>query len=99
MPCVVHPGSASTVVLFNRSYCARCQRDIQAAVAQLDPHVTPRDCFVWYKGRQDVGHRSQGLGAHTMWPINSAFRLAHLVPFALQATSTAFQWSLSGDGG
>jgi len=53
MPCVVHPGTASTVVLFNRSYCARCQRDIQVAVAQLDNHVTPRDCFVWYKGRQD----------------------------------------------
>ena len=53
MPCAIHPGVASTVVLFNRSYCARCQRDIQAAVAQLDNHVTPRDCFVWYKGSHD----------------------------------------------
>jgi hypothetical protein len=50
MPCVIHPGTSAAVTLYGRSYCARCQRDIQTAVGQLDNHVTPRDCFVWYTG-------------------------------------------------
>src|SRR5664279_4176981 len=53
MPCIIHPGTATAVVLFNRPYCARCQRDIQASVTLLDNHVTPRDCFVWYAGSRE----------------------------------------------
>lgn len=52
MSCTIHPGTATAVVLYGRSYCARCQHNIQAAAAQLDNHVTPRDCFVWYTGVQ-----------------------------------------------
>ena len=62
MPCVIHRGTASTVVLFNRPYCARCQRDIQAAVDQLDNHVTPRGCFVWYEGSQNGWSPITGTG-------------------------------------
>jgi hypothetical protein len=53
MACDIHPSAPRAVVLFGHSYCARCQTDIQAAVARLDNHVTPRDCFVWYTGRQN----------------------------------------------
>jgi hypothetical protein len=50
MPCAIHPSAATAVTLFGRQYCARCHQGIQAAVARLDNHVTPRDCFVWYTG-------------------------------------------------
>jgi len=53
MPCVIHPSVTQVAFVFNRPYCARCRANIQAAVALLDAHVTPRDCFVWYAGGQD----------------------------------------------
>jgi hypothetical protein len=49
MACVIHPGSQQVTVIGGRGYCAACQRGIRAAVARLDAHVTPPDCFVWYK--------------------------------------------------
>lgn len=52
MPCDIHPTVNRVTFLFGRPYCARCRADIQAAVAQLDAHVTPPGCFVWYTGGQ-----------------------------------------------
>lgn len=48
MPCVIHPAAVQAIVIGGRPYCARCQTGIRAAVATLDAHVTPPDCFVWY---------------------------------------------------
>lgn len=49
MACSIHSGVATAVILDGRAYCARCQRDMTAAAARLDAHVTPRVCFVWYE--------------------------------------------------
>src|SRR4051812_1617378 len=53
MACVIHPGSAHVTLVGGRGYCAACQTGIRAAAARLDPHVTPPDCFVWYRNTAD----------------------------------------------
>jgi hypothetical protein len=35
---------------------------MQAAVASLDGHVTPRDCFIWYSGNRNGWARIIGTG-------------------------------------
>ncbi len=62
MPCVHHPSAAQAVVIGGRSYCARCQAGMRAAAARLDAHVTPRDCFVWYKNAQEGWQPIEGTG-------------------------------------
>ena len=53
MSCVIHPAAVQAVVIGGRSYCARCQTGMTAAVARLDAHVTPPDCFIWYANARD----------------------------------------------
>lgn len=53
MACAIHPGSPSAVTINGKGYCTRCQDGIQAAAGTLDAHVSPRDCFVWYRNSRD----------------------------------------------
>ncbi len=71
MPCVIHPSAPRAAFICGRPYCARCQADINAAVARLDAHVTPRDCFVWYTG------------GHTGWAPIAGTGCAHYVAHQL----------------
>lgn len=62
MPCVIHPSAATAATINGRQYCARCQSDQQAAATQLDAHVTPRACFVWYTGTRGGWQPIAGTG-------------------------------------
>ena len=62
MSCVVHPTAPQAVSIGGRPYCARCQAGIRAAVARLDPHVTPPACFAWYKNTHDGWQPIDGTG-------------------------------------
>lgn len=48
--CFHHPGSTSVVTHNGRNYCQRCRDGQVAAAAQVDAHVQPPNCFVWYTG-------------------------------------------------
>lgn len=50
MRCVIHPGLPKATTIAGKSYCTQCAAQMEAAVGKLDPHVSPRDCFVWYTG-------------------------------------------------
>jgi hypothetical protein len=62
MSCVHHPSAPQAVLIGGRPYCARCQAGIRAAVARLDPDVTPPDCFVWYANTRDGWQPIAGTG-------------------------------------
>ena len=62
MSCAIHPNATQATIVGGRPYCARCQSEIRAAVAQLDPHVTPPNCFVWYKNATDGWQPIDGTG-------------------------------------
>ena len=62
MTCMIHPSQATATTIAGRQYCARCQADQQSAAAQLDPHVTPKPCFVWYTGSQGGWQPIAGTG-------------------------------------
>ena len=46
--CILHPGRVSVASEFGNDYCAQCRDGIVAARADVDRHVEPKDCFVWY---------------------------------------------------
>jgi hypothetical protein len=50
MRCVIHPGLAQATTVAGKPYCKECQAQMATAVGHLDPHVSPRECFVWYTG-------------------------------------------------
>ena len=50
MRCVNHPALPETVVIGGTPYCAKCEAGMKGAIAKLDPHVSPTECFVWYTG-------------------------------------------------
>jgi hypothetical protein len=62
MPCAIHPAATRAAFICDRPYCARCVAEIHGAVASLDGHVTPRDCFVWYTGSQTGWEPITGTG-------------------------------------
>jgi len=70
MGCVHHPSTPIVVVISGQRYCAKCVAGMKAAATQLDPHVTPPDCFVWYRTQQKGGSRSPERVAPTTWPIS-----------------------------
>jgi hypothetical protein len=47
--CNFHPGRESVKTINGRSYCQECKTGIAGAVNQVDRHVEPKDCFVWYQ--------------------------------------------------
>lgn len=49
--CVNHPGREEKEKLFGASYCEQCSKGIAAAVKKVDKHVEPKECFVWYVGK------------------------------------------------
>jgi hypothetical protein len=62
MSCVIHPSLPQAASIGGRPYCARCQAGIRAAVARLDRHVSPPDCFVWYKNTHEGWTPIEGTG-------------------------------------
>jgi hypothetical protein len=47
--CHLHPGREA-VWEYNRvEYCAKCKTGILSAVGDVDQHVSPKDCFIWYR--------------------------------------------------
>ena len=62
MACVHHPSSATVSILNGRGYCGKCVQGMKAAAANLDAHVTPRDCFVWYKNAAEGWQPIAGTG-------------------------------------
>ncbi len=62
MTCAIHPVATRAAFICDRPYCARCVAEMQAAVASLDGHVTPRDCFIWYSGNRNGWARIMGTG-------------------------------------
>lgn len=81
--CVNHPGSTSTITINSRHYCQRCETDIAAARAQVDRHVQPKDCFVWY------------VRANTWQPIQGT-GCAHWVAHQLGIRGTGSEQCLDG---
>ncbi len=49
--CIHHPGRKTVVDFAGKGYCQKCRAGQQDAVQQVDKHITPADCFVWYVGR------------------------------------------------
>src|SRR5256885_16011831 len=62
MACEIHPNATTAIVVGGRRFCASCQTGMQRAASQLDGHVTPRDCFVWYKNSHDGWQPIEGTG-------------------------------------
>lgn len=48
--CIHHPGRPATTVRNGNAYCATCQSGIESAIAAVDAHVSPRECFITYRG-------------------------------------------------
>jgi hypothetical protein len=49
--CIHHPSRPSVVTINLKNYCAECQQGVIAARRHVSQHVEPKDCFVWYVGR------------------------------------------------
>lgn len=49
MGCVNHPSLPQAMLFDGKPYCAKCKETMAAAEVKLDPHVSPRPCFVWYR--------------------------------------------------
>jgi hypothetical protein len=62
MACIHHPALAVTVIIDGWGYCARCVQGMQIAAAKVDAHVTPSDCFVWYKNAAEGWQPIAGTG-------------------------------------
>jgi hypothetical protein len=62
MGCVHHPSAPIVAVISGLRYCANCVAGIRAAATQLDPHVTPPACFVWYKNSAEGWQPIAGTG-------------------------------------
>ena len=48
--CKVHPGTKSVGKINGVECCEKCKKDIADAVRQVDKHVEPKACFLWYEG-------------------------------------------------
>jgi hypothetical protein len=48
--CVYHPGRQSVITINGQNYCEVCKSGQEAAAKNVDRHVSPKDCFVWYLG-------------------------------------------------
>jgi len=50
MKCIYHPGRDASGHSHDGAYCAQCHEAMRAAAAQVDGHVAPKPCFIWYRG-------------------------------------------------
>ena len=48
--CIYHPGRISAGQRFGKNFCQQCLTGIDNAVATVDKHVQPKECFVNYQG-------------------------------------------------
>ena len=46
--CVLHSGRDSIITIFGKNYCQTCRDGIEAARGNVDKHVEPKECFIWY---------------------------------------------------
>ena len=60
--CKVHPGSKSVAKINGVECCEKCKKDIEAAVKQVDTHVEPKACFLWYEGGKNGWQPIGGTG-------------------------------------
>jgi hypothetical protein len=51
--CVIHPALKSTYSAYGKSYCEKCQKEMESARKQVDAHVVPKDCFIDYKNAKE----------------------------------------------
>jgi hypothetical protein len=51
--CVLHPGSKAILTLYGKNYCQKCKDEIGSAVKDIDAHVQPKACFIWYKNAKE----------------------------------------------
>jgi hypothetical protein len=64
--CNLHPGRDSVTKIFGKEYCQICKQNIEKARSQVDKHVEPKECMVWYVGH-DKWEAIPGTGcAHWM---------------------------------
>jgi hypothetical protein len=54
-PCVYHSGRKSVSSAYGKPYCEKCTSGIATAMAEVDSHISPRECFVEYKGNDQWG--------------------------------------------
>jgi hypothetical protein len=46
--CVLHPGREAVTTFSGQEYCATCQTGMTTARGQVNKHVEPKECFIWY---------------------------------------------------
>ncbi len=51
--CSKHPGLAAVSTVFKQTFCQKCSNAQQKAIARVDRHVEPKDCFITYAGGYD----------------------------------------------
>ena len=51
--CKLHSGRDAVVTVDAKGYCAKCEAGIKGAVALVNRHVEPKDCFVWHVGHDN----------------------------------------------
>jgi hypothetical protein len=61
MKCVHHPGRNSVLTYGGQCYCQECESGIVKARQQVNGHVEPKECFVWYE-RSDTWVSIAGTG-------------------------------------
>ena len=60
--CVHHPGNKSVTRVGGKEYCERCQKDMAKAIKKVDKHVSPKECFIWYKNAREGWQPITGTG-------------------------------------
>jgi hypothetical protein len=50
--CDIHPGRDADPngSFFGKEYCAKCAEQIKKAQSNVRPHISPKECFIIYKG-------------------------------------------------
>lgn len=51
--CIYHSGRSATVEINGKKYCANCVQGQKSAAQLVHRHVNPKDCFVWYLGKDN----------------------------------------------
>jgi hypothetical protein len=60
--CVHHPGSKAVYTVYGKSYCDKCQKEMETARKSVDKHVVPKDCFIMYKNAKEGWVEIDGTG-------------------------------------
>lgn len=60
--CAIHPGRKKAETINGKDYCETCVKDIRGAQKDVDRHVDPKDCFIWYANGRDGFASMPGTG-------------------------------------